>query len=331
MVDKNESQSTQIKEYATYRIKNLNRSIDTVKCEKITLKKLAKFLKNKKFEDVTEKDLQEFFRTLNGARRSIDLYALHIKVFYKWLLKLRKREQPRIMDWYENITAKEIRKNQSANPMKEFFISKSDYEKIQRGSLDVHGMKEALWETFYLSGGRRKEIAEMKIKDVNNKDGNVTIYLEESKTIPRTVPLSEPPNKLLRWIGNHPFRDNPESPLWISFSNNRYLQQLDILSINFLLDECAKKGKLGRKITPHCFRKTRATIVFNERSKDGGLVFTDKQIALFFGWTLSTVAKRREEYDLSTSIELRKIIFSNNTKATESYDNIKKEISAMFF
>jgi hypothetical protein len=65
--------------------------------------------------------------------------------------------------------------------------------------------------------------------------------------------------------------------------------------------------------------------MFNKRSKDGGLIYSDKNMADFFGWELSTVALRREEYDLNGQEELEKLVFSDVTKQPETYDVLKQQ------
>ena len=78
-----------------------------------------------------------------------------------------------------------------------------------------------------------------------------------------------------------------------------------------------KRCNIKETITPHCFRRTRATIMFGEG-------YTDKEMSLHFGWKLRSVPMRREEYDLTNHEDLRKKIFAKSTKPV-SYDVLKKQ------
>ena len=57
---------------------------------------------------------------------------------------------------------------------------------------DRFGMWEALFETYWLSGGRLNEVRIMKIKDVIKVNGgqNIKVGLRDSKTVSRPVPSS---------------------------------------------------------------------------------------------------------------------------------------------
>ena len=95
-------------------------------------------------------------------------------------------------------------------------------------------------------------------------------------------------------------------------------------AIYFKLQKAIERTGIKSTITPHCFRRTRATIMFTQKSKDGGLIYTDKEIALHFGWSIKSVPLRRAEYDLTNQEDLRKKVFGNGKKAP-SYDVIKAE------
>lgn len=142
----------------------------------------------------------------------------------------------------------------------------------------------------------------------------------------------------------HPDKDNPESCVWISYSHNRnerqelFLEPLsrfgvhDIFNtIKEIANDPNNQKKYGYKgikpnLSIHNFRRTRATIYFNLRTKDGGLIYSDSQIGMLFGWSLSTVSKRREEYDLTIAEELEKQIFSTVSGEVKDYDTVTTDL-----
>lgn len=316
-----------IDKYISYR-NSLRKSEHTLTNEELILNRFGAFLGSKDFKDATENDMQRFFNGIK-ALSSYDLFGIKIIGFYRWLLKLEKKERPANMKWFEH-TSKEQKERQSdPEGVKKYFVTPEEYKTILEENNDVFGMWQGLWETYYLSGGRLSEVQGMKIKDVKIKENNVSIILRQSKTIPREVPLCQRPELLIRWLGNHPNRDNPDANLWISLSNKfkNHPKELASSSIVERLITIRKRTNIKDTLSVHCYRKTRATLMFNERSKDGGLVYSDTHIAKFFGWKPATVTERRQEYDLTTQEDLKNLVFGHQPTTTpiETYDIIKAQ------
>lgn len=296
-------------------------SIKTLKSDRYCLRKFANFLGDINLKDATEEQLKEFFKNLKGFSGR-NLIGIKLNVFYRWIDVLSKRETPERMKWFEYSK----KQTKDSKQLEKELITPEEYNKIiDISDTDKYGQWTAIWECFYLSGARLGELASMKIKDVEFNDNKVTLYLRESKTKTREVPLSQYPFKLERWYNNHPLKDNPESPLWIALTTNHYMEPLKKGSIASMFWQIKKKTDIKQNLSVHNFRKTRATKMFNKRAKDGGLIYTDKQLALFFGWSLKTVADRREQYDLNGIDQLKKTIFQEVDTDIDTYDIQKKK------
>jgi integrase len=294
----NEENRQLINKYEQFR-QSLKKEPRTIESDIFCINKFASYIGDKSLKEVTPEDLQSFFKTIT-TYSTYNLVGMKVIIFYRWFYNLDGKERPPNMKWYMFIGKKQRKKHKDPNK-KKYLVTPEEYQEILNHLRDRYGMWEAIYETLYLSGARIDELYNMKINDVINENGNVKVRLYKSKTIPREVPLSKTPELLLRWIGNHPNRNSPDSPLWVSFSNRNFGGEMnkDSLQTNFYL--LRKKLDIKKTLTLHCFRKTKATIMFNKRSKDGGLIYSDKNMADFFGWELSTVALRREEYDLKTT------------------------------
>jgi hypothetical protein len=84
---------------------------------------------------------------------------------------------------------------------------------------------------------------------------------------------------LAAWLADHPFRDNPEAPLWVhrlTTTNPRYLTYA---SIARLLQLCFARAGVKKRVHPHLFRHSRATYVLA-----AGLM-NESQAKAYFGWT----------------------------------------------
>jgi len=301
--------------YFDYRSNVQKKSLKTVYNESNTLRKLARCLDKTVFKDITEKDLQSFFGNSNNVKNNLsrDLYATHIIKFYNWLFKLKRKQRPEIMEWFEYQTSAQKRKDIDPNMKEKNFITREEYEKLLQYSPDLQ--EKALWETLYLSGARSGEICSVIIEGVKELENGYEITVLSSKTQARNIPLSEFPEHLLRWVSNHPFRDHPEHCLWISHSTSKLNNPMNPHVINWKLKKAIQRSGIKQTITPHCFRKTRATIMFPK--------FTDKEMSLHFGWTLMTVPQRRAEYDLTDHEDLRNKIFGDKPKLT--WDALKHQ------
>jgi len=317
-----EENKTLIQEFIKdFREPNKNISKNTIYADRLNLRKFADFLGTKSLKDATENDLKEFFK-LNRDYGGYNLIAIKLNMFYRWLEKLPRKQIPKRMEWFEY----EKVKDKDTKQIKEELITPKEYKLILENSgRDRFGMWEALWETLYQSGARVGEINSMKIKDVELKDGRCTIYVPESKTKTREIFFEDYPFLLERWLYNHPDKDNLDAPLWISNSTNHLGEKMVTTSITLKLWQINKKIGIKKKLSPHCFRKTRFTYMSNKRSKDGGLIYSDSQLALFFGWSFQTIAQRRRQYDLTSVDELRNTIFNQKDTSLDQYDIVKRQ------
>ncbi|MCK5260632.1 MAG: tyrosine-type recombinase/integrase [Thermoplasmatales archaeon] len=308
--------------YQDYRLNVQKKSKQTVKNESNTLRKLARFHGKQDFKNITEQEIQSFFGNSDivQSNRSRDLYGAHIIKFYNWLLKLKRKRRPPFMDWFEYQNEAQRQKEIDPNKKEKQFITRDEYDLLIKWTADTQ--EKALWEALYLSGARPSEICSMRIDSVRELENGYEITAYDSKTRPRNIPLSEHPEHLLRWVRNHPYRNRMKHPLWLSQSNRKQNNPMVADAINFKLKKAIKRTGIKTTLTPHCFRRTRATIMFTQKSKDGGLIYTDKEISLHFGWQIGSVPLRRAEYDLTDQEDLRKKVFGSVEKAP-SYEVIK--------
>lgn len=296
-------------------------SSKTIDSDRYCLEKFADYLKEKSLKDASVKDVKGFF-TENKTSSAYNLFGSKISLFYRWLENLDDGDKSDRMKWFKNKPVKKLDSKQVKNEM----ITESEYKiLLSKCGIDRFGMWQGLFETYWLSGARLSEVANMKIKDVCFDDGKCVVYVPESKTKSREIPLSKYPYLLERWVNNHPFKDDEEGPLWISNATNSFGKKLRPSSITLKFWTVKQDCEIKDSLSIHNFRKTRFTIMSNERGKDGGLIYSDKQLALFFGWSVSNVSRMREHYDLTSFDELKKTVFNHTGEDVESVDIIKSK------
>jgi integrase len=310
-----------LEKYIKFREAN-NKSKNTIKGDIYTLSKLLNFTNNKPLKEIDESDLQGFIKSLKTLGTKSQ-YGMKLIIFYRWLFKITtKHQRPPNLQWFE-FPSEELKAKHHNPDVKRFLITPTEYSKIiQYCRIDFKW--SALYETLYLSGGRPNEVNEMNIGDVINEGGKVTVLLNTSKTIPRKVPLPDTPKMLVRWIQNHPFKDNPNCPLFITGSNHSSDIRMFVKNINRHFNVVKRNTGIKSTLTPHAFRKTRASIMFSARTKDGGIIYDDKEIAQYFGWKPHTVSQRRQQYDLRNFEDLKEKIH-RKVKSVETLETVTAE------
>ena len=270
-----------LERYIKFREAN-NKSKNTIKGDIYTLSKLLNFTNNKPLKEINESDLQGFIQSLKSLGTKSQ-YGMKLITFYRWLFKITtKHERPPNMAWFE-FPSEELKAKHRDPDIKKHLITSEEYNKIIQ-YCRAKPKWSALYEVLYLSGGRIGEVNQMNVGDVEMEGGKVTIIFRHSKTIPRRVPLPENPKMLFRWIQNHPFKDNPDAPLFISGSNRTSNKRMFVKNINRHFNVVKRRTGVKSNLTPHSFRKTRASIMFSARTKDGGIIYDDKEVGLVFGW-----------------------------------------------
>ena len=82
------------------------------------------------------------------------------------------------------------------------------------------------------------------------------------------------------WLSIHPFRDDPDAPLWIGMGTKGRYRPLDYHAVRALFKRLARKAGLNKRVNTHLFRHTRATELAN--------VLTEAQMKELFGWSQSS-------------------------------------------
>lgn len=126
----------------------------------------------------------------------------------------------------------------------------------------------------YESGTRAGELLSLRIRDVH-LDQYGAVIVVKGKTGPRRIRLVQSAPDLQLWVNMHPYRDDPDAPLWLSHKEKR--QGIKRHHLCDLIKERAKQAGLKKRVYPHLLRHSRATHLAN--------VLTEAQMREFFGWT----------------------------------------------
>ncbi|MBN1275774.1 tyrosine-type recombinase/integrase [Candidatus Woesearchaeota archaeon] len=221
----------------------------------------------KSLKEVTREDLANVFAIINSweIKKSTKIdYKKSIRQIIRWL-----------NDGVSPAYFKNFRfamKQQDNRLVDQIFTR----EEILRGIQAAKNIRDqALIATLYESGGRIGEVLSMDIKDFEQEKHYATVKLK-GKTGERVNPIVNSVPLIIKYLEQHPDRENPDAPLWIIQEDSRYGKPLGYQGCGKMLKITFKRAGVKKKVHPHLFRHSRAT----ELARD----LTEMQMCKFFGW-----------------------------------------------
>jgi integrase len=231
------------------------------------LLKISKWL-DKPFKDVEKKDIIKLIQKIENqdytpyTKRD---YKIIFKRFFRWLKGTETN--PEEIRWIKTtIKEKDIK-------LPEELLTEEDIKKLINTA--EHPRNKAMVAFLYESGCRIGELLSLRIKDIEFDEYGATVTLR-GKTGMRKIRVISSVPRLSTWIENHPLRDKGDSPLWSAIGTRNRHQQILYQNCRVYLAELAKKAGIKKKVNPHAFRHSRATVVANH--------LTEAQMNNYFGW-----------------------------------------------
>jgi integrase/recombinase XerD len=195
-----------------------------------------------------------------------------LKIFVRWM-KLGSREFREVGDPPETIKVR--MKKVKDKIIREDLLTDDDISRL----LHVCGENardRALIDCHYEGGTRPGEILTILIKHVKFDQYGANLHVD-GKTGPRTVRLVKSTPTLANWLSIHPFKDKPESPVWINLAKNHYGEQLAYPAASAMFRRRAKMAHLNKRVNLNLFRHSEAT--------NAAKFMTESQLRKRHGWT----------------------------------------------
>jgi len=151
--------------------------------------------------------------------------------------------------------------NPKNSMMPEYLITEEEFNKLINATDDIQD--RLLIGLLYESGCRIGEILSLQIKNVsfNNYGARLTV---KGKTGQRVVPIVWYANLLRQFIESHPFKDNPEAPLFYYKNRDGKVLAMPYSVFRMRLKRLCEKTGIRKRIHPHLFRHTRLTELAKE-------------------------------------------------------------------
>ena len=216
-----------------------------------------------------------------------------LKIFVRWM-KLGSREFIEVGDPSETIKVRMKRVKDKI--IREDLLTEDDISRL----LHVCGENSrdrALIDCHYEGGTRPGEILSILIKHVKFDKYGANLHVD-GKTGPRTVRLVKSTPTLANWLSIHPFKDNPESPVWINLSKNHYGEQLAYPAASAMFRRRAKMAHLKKRVNLNMFRHSEAT--------NAAKFMTESQLRKRHGWTADSKMPGRYVHLVNADVDAAK-------------------------
>lgn len=229
-----------------YKVRSSEISIVTSYNEMGRLNIMSKIL-GKKFEDVTVQDIENLiFECDKRCKRpgTANKYRKIIRQFYRWLRGSPYREFPPEVKWIR------MKKEPLVSVTENDMISYDECIRITEMASNLRD--KALFQCKLDAGCRIGEILTVKIGEVEF-NGIGAVLQSDGKTGKAPLILTWSAKTLAMWLNIHPFRDNPEAPLW-PLSERQKPVQMSYSAAHMAFKKCVRKSGCKKRVWPHLFK-----------------------------------------------------------------------------
>ena len=252
-----------------------------------TILNLSRILK-KDWSEVTKSDIDEvIFKIMSmyGNEKGQETNYTYdhkkvLKLFFRWF-KLGSRDFKDVGDPPET---KGVKSRQVKDYLvREELLTDLEYRMLMQAAEKNYRVK-ALIAVHYEAGTRPSELLSLRLKHVQfDKFG--AIISVDGKTGPRKIRILKSIPYLREWINVHPFKGQPDAPLWIQVGGRNYGGPLNYVSTKAILERLAQTAGIQKRLTLNLFRHTRATALAN--------VLPESLLRKRQGWTPSSKMPER--------------------------------------
>lgn len=217
---------------------------------------------NKNWVDLTKSDIDDLVHDImkkygSASGQESETSRDHkkvLKIFFRWM-KLGSRDKDTVGDPPETKSIK--LKKPKDKIVREDLLTEADRTRLLYACRE-NQRDRAFIDCHLEAGTRPGEILSLRLRHVKFDKYGAVIHVD-GKTGPRPVRLVRSTPNLAQWMAVHPFRDNPESPLWIMTDKQHYGEPLTYSGARKIVQQRAEKANLSKRIFLNLFRHTEAT------------------------------------------------------------------------
>lgn len=220
-----------------------------------------------------------------------------MKIFVRWI-KLGSRDYKEVGDPEETrqVKLRPVRDSLS----REDLITESDLTKILY-ACGENSRDRAFIDCHLEAGTRPGEILNLQLKHVKfDKYG--AILKVDGKTGTRNIRLIKSVPNLANWCDVHPFKDNPDAPLWIMIKTEKFGKPLTYAAASKMIKNRCEKAGISKRVNLKIFRHSEAT--------NTAKFLTEAQLRKRHGW--SAISRMPARYVHMIDADVEKAIFEHH-------------------
>ena len=255
--------------------------IDHLRSQGVSIGRIAKYLFHlkvfrewlgKNFRDASRKDIEHFIALAREkyTPKTVGDYGFTVKRFYKFLYYGNVDKDtpwPDLVKWIK----KSSKPNERSMPE---FLTAQEVQKMIEAADSLRD--KAMLAVGFEAGLRAAELLSMNTGDVSFDDLGAKIRVR-GKTGERIVRLISSAPILASYMESHPFRNEPDKPLWPSHATNRRSQRLSYISWDRIIKKVAEKAGIKKRVHNHMLRHGSAT--------EAAKYLTEQEMKVKYGWT----------------------------------------------
>jgi integrase/recombinase XerD len=234
----------------------------------------------KDFDTLNRGDIEQLVTRLVTKQppysaETLGTYKAILKNFMTWVLvpnEFPTKSPPAMVSWITTHVKKRDKRKLERNDL----LTPQDIEALLKACLNQRD--RAMIALLFETGCRISELGNLKLGHITKNDYGYSLSVTGKTGQRNPVIISSAPY-LTQWLANHPFRDNPEAPLWVHYQYKKEPQQLQYDTIRNLLARCFERAGIKKPFHPHLFRHSRATYVLANG------IMNEQQAKSYFGWT----------------------------------------------
>ena len=212
---------------------------------RVKLRKLRRLL-GRPFSEATREDLRELLRRIeeqpvSEATKMDD--RTFVKKFFGWLRGRDFVRDIKVGRWSNRIIPEDVLDPVDVNTMVEACTRIRD---------------RAIVLTLYESGARPQEFLGLKVGSVEFDEYGAVLHLPCGKTGMRRVRVMAAAPLLARYLEQHPFREDPDAPLFCALRRNLGAP-LALEGLRKIIRRAAKTAGIKKRVYPYLFRHSRLT------------------------------------------------------------------------
>ncbi len=222
---------------------------------------LTRFL-GKNWQDATKDDIenvvvrivQEYCGDSGQETNTSYDHKKILKIFFRWYkLGSRKREEVGDPDETKAVRIKKVKDK----IVREDLVTEEDRTLLLQVCAD-NLRDRAFIDCHSEAGTRPGEILSLLIRHVKFDKYGVVIHVD-GKTGARPIRLLRSVPNLAAWINAHPFRDNPNAPLWVNTTRAKYGKQITYNAAYQMVRRRCRQANLPKRVYLNLFRHAEAT------------------------------------------------------------------------